>query len=259
MPTGISWTEETWNPVTGCSHVSAGCTNCYAERLSLQNGWSKSFWTDQNAEQNVVLHPERLDTPRRWKSPKRCFVCSMADLFHGLVPDEFIHKVFDTIEACPQHVFQVLTKRHYRIGKWLRWPDNVWAGVSIESAKHINRIDDLRKCGSKVKFISFEPLIAPVGKVDLSGVDWAICGGESGPDFRPMDMAWARELRDQCVKQGVAFFFKQDASNRPGSRPFIVEVDGTHTEWKQYPDQKPESASTQEKPSESPIAQLRLF
>lgn len=235
--TKISWTNQTWNPVTGCSKTSAGCQNCYAERLSLKFGWSKAEWTGKNAKQNVVCHPERLTKPFRITQPSRIFVNSMSDLFHPLVPDEFIQQVFDVMGRCPQHIFQVLTKRSARVATWdYGWAPNIWMGVSIENRAATNRLDDLLTCSAAVKFISFEPLIGSVGELSLKGIDWAIVGGESGPGFRPMEMSWAREIRDICVRDGVAFFFKQDAAPRTEMRPFLVEEDGTRWKWEQYPE-----------------------
>ncbi len=234
--TKISWTNETWNPVTGCSKVSEGCKFCYAERISLMRGWSPKPWTKENAPVNVRLHPERLRKPYTYKKPSMVFVNSMSDLFHELVPDDFVAKVFEVMVDLPQHTFQILTKRPERAASWPGpWPTNVWMGTSIENARWAGRIDAIRRCGAAVRFISFEPLLGPIGRVDLSGIHWAIVGGESGPNFRPMDMAWARDLRDQCLAQGVAFFFKQDSGYRTELRPWLVEEDGSCFEWHQYP------------------------
>lgn len=234
MTTSIAWTNETWNPTTGCSRVSEGCRHCYAERLSLKYGWSQKPWTNQNAAENVKLHPDRLDKPMTWKGPRLIFVNSMSDLFHEQIPDEFIQQVFDVMAVCHWHTFQVLTKRPERALGWI-YPRNVWIGTSVEDGRVVQRIDRLRTAPASVRFISFEPLIGPVGEVDLSGYQWAIVGGESGPNFRPMDMQWARDIRDQCADQGLAFFFKQDASKAPGTRPYLVEEDGTRAVYQQYP------------------------
>lgn len=236
--TSISWTNETWNPVTGCSRVSEGCRNCYAERLSLKYGWSHKPWTHQNAAENVKLHPDRLGKPFTWKKPRMVFVNSMSDLFHENVPDKFIVEVFDTMALASWHTYQILTKRPERAATY-RYPPNVWIGVSVEDERAALRIGILRRTSAQVKFISFEPLIGSVGQVRLEGYQWAIVGGESGPGFRPMDMAWAREIRDLCADQHVAFFFKQDASLTPGTRPYLVEADGTRTEYHQYPGEVP--------------------
>lgn len=231
MGTLIRWTDAVWNPVTGCSKVSAGCVNCYAERISLRFKRSEHPWTHPFAAQNVKLHPERLKMPYTWRKPRRVFVNSMSDLFHELVPDDFIAEVFAVMVDLPQHTFQILTKRPERMAAWPGpWPANVWAGTSVEDRRVIGRIDQLRQCPAAVRFISFEPLIGAVGEVDLSGIHWAIVGGESGPGYRPMDVAWARELRDQCLDQEVAFFFKQSAGPRTEMAP---ELDGVL--WEQYP------------------------
>jgi protein gp37 len=258
MPTSISWTDETWNPITGCSRVSDGCRNCYAERLSLKNGWSKKPWTAQNAAENVVLHPERLNKPTTWKKPCMVFVNSMSDLFHDLVPGPFIDLVMNVIRDCPQHIFQILTKRPARALSW-DFPDNVWFGTSVENARVTYRIATLRHITARVRFVSFEPLIGPVGDISLAGIDWAIVGGESGPDFRPMDHVWARAIHDICARDGVAFYFKQSASKRPGSSPFLLEADGTKTEWRQWPGEKVERLKVQVVDSEPMYVQGELW
>lgn len=240
--TAISWTNETWNPVTGCSRVSDGCRYCYAERLSLERGWSRVPWTAANAAENVRLRPERLGQPFRWREPRRVFVNSMSDLFHEMVPDEFIHRVMDVVEQTP-HTYQVLTKRSERLRRWERWPANLWMGVSVEDDRVRHRIDDLRACGAAVRFISAEPLIGPLDlRGRLDGIHWVIVGGESGPHMtddnpRRMRMEWARAVRDACVAAGVAFFYKQDAGRRTELRPWLVEEDGSRWRWHQYPGQ----------------------
>lgn len=234
--TKISWTNETWNPTTGCSKVSEGCKFCYAERLSLKMGWSPKPWTPANALVNIQLHPERLKKPYTFKKPSMVFVNSMSDLFHELIPDDFIAQVFRVMTDLPQHTFQILTKRPARAGTWPGpWTKNIWMGTSIENARWVSRIEPIRRCGAAVRFISFEPLLGPIAMVDLAGIQWAIVGGESGPGFRPMDMAWARALRDECVRQRVAFFYKQDCGHVTEMRPWLVEEDGSRWEWHQYP------------------------
>jgi protein gp37 len=206
----IEWTEATWNPVTGCSKVSPGCANCYAETLSLRYGYSKLPWTPANAEQNVVLHPERLDQPRKWKRPRLIFVNSMSDLFHELVPWDYIDRVFDVMEQCPRHTFQILTKRPERMRAIARVvPPNVWLGTSIENDRWVKRADFLRETPQAIRFLSLEPLLGPLPSLDLTGIDWAIVGGESGAGHRPIDPQWVRDIRDRCLEAGVAFFFKQ--------------------------------------------------
>jgi len=206
----IEWTESTWNPVTGCSKISSGCKNCYAERMAKrllamgQYNYRKGF--------KVVAHDHVLDLPLKWKKPQTIFVNSMSDLFHNDVSAGFIKKVFETMNKTPWHTFQVLTKRAERLARisdQLMWGKNIWMGVSIENSDFRFRINYLRKTKSRVKFISFEPLIDRVGKVNLRGIDWAIVGGESGPKARYMSPEWVADLRDQCLAQKVPFFFKQ--------------------------------------------------
>lgn len=236
MSTRISWTNETWNPTTGCSHVSDGCRFCYAETLSLRFGWSKMPWTQKNAMENVILHPERLHKPRTWRTPRRVFVNSMSDLFHELIPSSFIAQVFSVMADLPRHTFQVLTKRPERAATWAGpWTDNIWMGTSVEDRRVIHRIHALRQCRAQIRFLSFEPLLGPVGEIDLVGIHWVIVGGESGPHYRPMDHAWARQIRDQCVAQSIAFFFKQSAAPRSEMGNMLLEEDGSETCWRQYP------------------------
>ncbi len=225
MSTRISWTDETWNPTTGCSRVSEGCRFCYAEALSLRFGWSKKPWTHKNAPENIILHPERLNKPRTWKTPRRVFVNSMSDLFHELIPDGFIAQVFDIMNEFPQHTFQVLTKRPERAAAWRGpWTANIWVGTSIEDRHVLHRIDALRQCKAHVRFLSFEPLLGPIGDIDLTGIHWVIVGGESGPHYRTMDHGWVRKIRDQCVAHGIAFFFKQSAA--PQSEMSVTKIRG---------------------------------
>lgn len=231
----IEWTEMTWNPVTGCSKVSPGCAHCYAETISLRFGHSVTPWTPENATENVVLHPERLDQPLRWRKPRMVFVNSMSDLFHEQIPDSFVFEVFGVMSRAPQHTFQILTKRPERmletslllsaIGNG--WPlPNVWLGVSIENARYTWRADVLRKIPAAVRFVSAEPLLGSLyafhgsgnkrqRPLDLAGIDWLIVGGESGSRHaRPMQPEWARELRDACLAETeTAFFFKQWGSH----------------------------------------------
>jgi protein gp37 len=206
----IEWTESTWNPVTGCTKISDGCLNCYAERMAKrlkamgQPNYKNGF--------KVAIHPNSLELPLQWKKSQMIFVNSMSDLFHKEVPVTYIKKVFGVMNLADWHTFQVLTKRSDRLLKLnskLNWTENVWMGVSVENKDCLNRIDDLRKTNAKTKFISFEPLLGPLPKVNLKGIDWAIIGGESGPGSRPMNPKWVTSLRDQCIKQKVPFFFKQ--------------------------------------------------
>ncbi|MGI8907411.1 MAG: DUF5131 family protein [Candidatus Sumerlaeaceae bacterium] len=211
----IEWTEVTWNPVTGCSKVSAGCKNCYAERMALrlqamgQPHYANGF--------EVTLHADFLSAPLSWKKPRIVFVNSMSDLFHEKVPVEFIAQVFATMAACPQHTFQVLTKRSTRLlelSSRLPWPPNVWMGVSVEDSKVTHRIDDLRKVPAKTRFLSCEPLIGPIDNLSLEGIHWVIVGGESGPGSRPMKEEWVQSILGQCEQAGSQFFFKQWGGTR---------------------------------------------
>jgi len=206
----IEWTEATWNPVTGCTKISAGCKNCYAERLALRLQAMGNHRYQHGFQ--VALHDDALDLPRSWRTPRRIFVNSMSDLFHQEVPLTFIRRVFQTMEECPQHTFQVLTKRSDRVAKLgskLHWPKNVWMGVSVEDSRVLNRIDDLREVPAAVRFLSCEPLIGSMEGIDLRGIHWVIVGGESGPHARPMAIQWVRELFRACRRQKVPFFFKQ--------------------------------------------------
>lgn len=206
----IEWTEMTWNPVTGCSKVSAGCKHCYAERMAkrLQAMGQERY---RNGFQ-VTLHEDLVELPKQWKQPRLVFVNSMSDLFHEDVPLDFIQRVFSVMVACPQHTFQILTKRSYRLKELsplLSWPDNVWMGVSVEDNRVLHRIDDLRQIPSRIRFLSCEPLIGPLDSLDLRGIDWVIVGGESGPGARPMHAEWVESIQRQCEHMAVLFFFKQ--------------------------------------------------
>lgn len=206
----IEWTESTWNPVTGCTKISPGCDNCYAERMAKrlkamgQRNYANGF--------EVTLHEHMLGAPLSWKKPQMVFVNSMSDLFHKKVPVEYIKKVFKVMRFADNHRFQVLTKRAARLGKIapsLPWPENVWMGVTIESANFVNRADCLRHTPAHVKFLSLEPLLGPIPELNLIGIDWVIVGGESGPKSRPMEKEWVLEIKEQCEKVRVPFFFKQ--------------------------------------------------
>jgi protein gp37 len=206
----IEWTEMTWNPTTGCTKISAGCKFCYAELMSKR---LKAMGIDKYKDGfKVRVHPESLSIPYTWKSSKVVFVNSMSDLFHNDIPLDFIKQVFQVMNENPQHVFQVLTKRAdrlFELHKELKWTHNIWMGVSVEDDRVIERINLLRKTKAKVKFLSLEPLIGPLSKLNLKKIDWVIVGGESGHKPRPMNPDWVLEIQDQCEKACVAFFFKQ--------------------------------------------------
>jgi protein gp37 len=206
----IEWTESTWNPVTGCTKISPGCLNCYAERMALrlqamgQPNYAHGF--------EPTVHEHALSLPLQWRKPQMVFVNSMSDLFHPAVPVEFIRKVFGVMRRAYWHTFQVLTKRSKRLlelDAQLVWPKNVWMGVSVESEGFLFRVDHLRRTRAKLKFISCEPLLGPLPNLDLTGIDWVIVGGESGPNARPIQKEWVIEIRDKCLELGVPFFFKQ--------------------------------------------------
>jgi len=192
---------------------------------------SEKPWAARFANVNVQLHPERLQKPYSWRKPRRVFVNSMSDLFHEVVPDAYIARVFSVMNDLPQHTFQILTKRPERAAEWPGpWSENIWMGASVEDSRVLGRVDELRRTQAAVRFISAEPLLGPLTDLNLEGVDWVIVGGESGPKHRPMDHDWAREIRDFCIATGVAFFFKQDAGPRTEMRPTL---DGKR--WEQYP------------------------
>jgi protein gp37 len=232
----IEWTDATWNPVTGCTKISAGCDFCYAQRFSERFRGTPGHPFESGFD--LTLRPERLEQPLGWRKPRMIFVNSMSDLLHKDVPKEFIGRVFDTMEKAHWHTFQVLTKRsslmrnflRSRYGRWIG-PAHIWCGVSVEDGTKLSRVRHLRESPAGVRFLSIEPLIGPIGKLDLDGIDWVIVGGESGPKARPMEAAWVRSIRDQCERARVAFFFKQWGGLRPktGGR----ELDGR--EWSDFP------------------------
>ena len=206
----IEWTEATWNPLTGCDKVSPGCAHCYAERMAKrlkamgQSNYARGF--------ELTLQPQMLELPLRWKRSKRIFVNSMSDMFHVDVPLEFIQRAFDVMQRAHWHQYQVLTKRSERLlslDSQLNWEPHIWMGVSVENARFLHRIDHLRETRAHVKFLSLEPLLGPLPRLDLRNIDWVIVGGESGPHARSMDPGWVSDIRDQCQNANVAFFFKQ--------------------------------------------------
>jgi protein gp37 len=206
----IEWTDATWNPVRGCTKISPGCKHCYAERFAERFRGVKGHPFEQGFDLRLV--PGKLGEPLRWKSPQRIFVNSMSDLFHDQVPLEYIQRVFRVMNEANWHQYQVLTKRAERleaISAELPWASHIWMGVSVENEDYLWRIDHLRRIKAHVKFLSIEPLLGPIGKIKLRGIDWVIVGGESGPGARPMTPEWVKDIRDQCRKANVAFFFKQ--------------------------------------------------
>lgn len=239
---GIEWTETTWNPTTGCDRVSAGCDNCYALALAkrLKAMGSSKYQADGDPRTSgpgfgVSLHADVLTAPLRWREPRVVFVNSMSDLFHAHVPVAFVRRVFEMMAATPRHTYQVLTKRASRLARLapsITWPPNVWMGVSVEDRGQLPRVDHLRSVPSAVRFVSAEPMLGPLGGLDLSGIHWVIAGGESGPHARQVEEAWLRELRDQCRSGGVAFFFKQWGGRTP-------KAGGRHLDgrtWDEFPE-----------------------
>jgi protein gp37 len=213
--TAIEWTDATWNPSTGCTKVSPGCAHCYIERTAPFRIDGRKF---VHGTTGVTLHPDRLEVPLHWRHPRRIFVNSLSDLYHDAIPDAFVAQVFDTMRRAPWHQFQVLTKRSRRLcalAPQLPWPGHVWQGVSVENAAFLWRIADLQHVPAAVRFLSLEPLLGPLPCLPLEGIQWVIVGGESGPRCRPIDEGWVRDIRDQCVSAGVAFFFKQWGGTRP--------------------------------------------
>jgi len=243
--TTIEWTDATWNPVAGCTVLTAGCTNCYAMRMAARleamnvpkykgltrKTGGRSVWTGK-----VRVDPASLDTPRRWSKPRKVFVNSMSDLFHDDVPVDFIKRVWHVMEETPRHTYQILTKRPARMASVLKRPEfkilpNVWLGTSVEDGRVLNRLDDLRNVPAAVRFVSLEPLIGSVADGDFSKIHWAIVGGESGPRAREMKSEWVEEIQDMCTNSKTAFFFKQWGGVRPKSGGRMLHG----VEWNQYP------------------------
>ncbi len=258
---GIVWTDDTWNPVTGCSKVSPGCDHCYAERLArrMQLGHFPRY--AQGFE--VRFHPETVAQLAHWRAPRRIFVNSMSDLFHGRVTDDQLDQIFAAMDAAPHHHYQILTKRPRRMARYLKArygaigvPRCLWVGVSVESPDFLDRLDQLRRVETPQRFMSAEPLLADLGEISLEGIGWLIVGGESGPGFRPLELDWVRRLRDLAVGARVPFFFKQKAGRQPQQLPCLDEVT-----WNQMPAQMrggggaPQAAAT-EAPEELPLLRL---
>ena len=228
----IEWTDATWNPVTGCTKVSPGCKNCYAERLALRLQAMGNFRYRHGFA--VTLQADQIDLPLRWKQPRKIFVNSMSDMFHEAIPEDYIRRVFSVMAAAHWHVFQVLTKRGRRLAELaprLPWPPNVWQGVSVENANYVERVRELAMVPAAVRFLSVEPLLGPIPSLPLTGIAWVIVGGESGPGHRPVTREWVREIRDQCVAANVPFFFKQwgGRTSKAGGRRLDGKV------WGQMP------------------------
>ena len=235
----IEWTNSTWNPVTGCTKVSAGCDHCYAERLSERFRGVKGNPFETGFD--LTLRPERLEQPRHWRRPQLIFVNSMSDLFHKDIPTQYIHRIFDTMEHADWHIYQVLTKRSSLMRDFVQQrygspsaPPHIWLGVSIENAAAMTRLRHLKQTNASTRFVSFEPLLGALGPLDLTDIHWVIAGGESGPGARPVKIEWLRELRDQCQAQNVAFFFKQWGGRTPKAGGNTL--DGK--QWQEYPDIK---------------------
>jgi protein gp37 len=231
---GIEWTEVTWNPVTGCDRVSSGCDHCYALALAkrLKAMGAAKYQLDGDPRTSgpgfgISVHRQALEEPYRWRTSRVVFVNSMSDLFHARVSLAFVRDVFNVIADTPQHTYQVLTKRSLRllrVADQLPWPTNLWMGVSVENAAALRRVDHLRQVPAAVRFLSCEPLLGGLVDVDLAGIGWVIAGGESGPDYRPMRLEWARGIRDACQDAGVPFFFKQWGGRTP--KALGRELDG---------------------------------
>jgi len=235
--TAIEWTDATWNPVTGCTKISAGCDNCYAERFSERFRGVSGHPFENGFD--LQLRPDRLDQPLHWRDPRMIFVNSMSDLFHKGIPFDFIDRVFETMEKARWHKFQILTKRSSRLRSYVNeryenqlTPDHIWLGTSIEDGGKKSRARHIQQTNASIRFLSIEPLIGPIGKLDLDGIHWVIVGGESGPRARPMSIEWAREIRDLCNTAKVPFFFKQWGGLRPKSGGRLL--DGR--EWNEWPE-----------------------
>ena len=234
----IEWTDATWNPVTGCTKVSPGCKNCYAERLATRLLAMGNPRYTHGFE--VTLHHDQITLPLRWKQPRKIFVNSMSDLFHEEVPDDFIFEAFEVMKNASWHLFQILTKRAERLAQLaprLPWPQNIWQGVSVENEEYTWRINNLVNVPSAVRFISVEPLLGPIRNIPLKGISWVIVGGESGPRYRAVEADWIRDLRNQCLRAGVPFFFKQwggitsKAGGRLLDKKLWNQMPGAYSGW----------------------------
>ena len=236
----IDWTDSTWNPVRGCTKVSPGCKHCYA--LTFAERWRGIAGHPYKQGFDLQLVPEKLEEPLKWASPRRIFVNSMSDLFHERIPEPYIRRVFEIMGRAHWHTFQILTKRAERLAEIaprLCWPDNVWQGVSVETERYFSRIEHLRKVQAAVRFLSLEPLLGPLPGLPLEGITWVIAGGESGLKHRPIKGEWVREIRDQCLHENVAFFFKQWGGRTPKTGGRLL--DGR--EWNEMPELEERSAA----------------
>ncbi len=234
--TSIEWADRTWNPVTGCTKISRGCDNCYAERFSERFRGVPGHPFETGFD--LMLRPERLEQPFTWCKPQMVFVNSMSDLFHKDVPTEFIDRVFNTMEGANSHIYQLLTKRSSVMMRYLQrrygggtGPRHIWCGVSIEDRQALSRLSHLQQAPAGMRFLSIEPLLGSLGSLRLDGIDWVIVGGESGPRARLMEASWVRDIRDACLDQGVAFFFKQWGGSRPKSGGRALDS----REWNEFP------------------------
>lgn len=252
--TAIEWTNATWNPVTGCAKISAGCKRCYAERLAERFRGVKGHPFKDGFD--LTLRPARLGQPLAWRRPRMIFVNSMSDLFHKNVPGSFVDKVFDTMEEAHWHTFQVLTKRSSLMKRYINRryesappPAHVWLGVSVEDAGSLSRVRHLRDTLAVTRFLSLEPLIGPIGDLDLDGIGWVIAGGESGPGARPMRPEWVLDIRDRCAVAKVPFFFKQWGGRTPKAGGRLLEG----REWSQWP-HRPSPSAVRERPRARAVA-----
>ena len=236
--TKIEWTEKSWNPTTGCTQISPGCTNCYAKVMAKRlKAMGQAKYRDGFARR---FHPEHLDEPKQWRKPCMVFVCSMSDLFHAGFSEATIRKVFKAMSEANHHTYQVLTKRSERMAEMrLPWAPHIWAGVTVESEDYLWRIDDLRKTGAAMRWLSLEPLLGPL-ESDLAGIDWVVVGGESGPRARPLNKKWVIDIRDQCVAAEVPFFFKQWGGRN--TKQAGSDLDGR--QWKQMPETQPRTSGS---------------
>jgi protein gp37 len=250
MTTKIEWVQnadgsqgKTWNPITGCSKISIGCKNCYAERMAKRIAGRYGYPSDDPFK--VTLHYDRLRQPFDWKKPLMIFLCSMSDYFHEDVPEAYIFQILEVMRRCPQHTFQVLTKRSERMlqisERIKHWPENVWLGVTVETKENKDRIKNLRRIDAPVKFLSCEPLLGNLGSINFKGINWVIVGGESGPGARPMRVEWVKNIRDHCLDKSVPFFFKQWGGVNKKVRGRKLEG----KEWNQIPNTRPSHSKFQ--------------